>query len=133
MKKRPFFSIKRSYLPQISRLFTVRTLIWVVLGCLSGFLASILIWKPALPTSLFLKAERSFSEMRKDTHSLNQGYSQWKQLIGEKPEYRDGYIMLAWYARELGKTEEADGYIQKALALDPNYKIPEIMMVGMEP
>ena len=59
-------------------------------------------------------------------------YEEWKQVVEKRPDYRDGYIMLAWYAQELGKTEEAQASIQKVMALDPNYPIPEVFQAEGE-
>jgi len=65
----------------------------------------------------------------KEIAALTRSYDRWKQIVEQKPEYRDGYVMLAWYAQELGKPEDAKGYLQKAQGLDPNYSIPEVLLL----
>jgi len=65
----------------------------------------------------------------KEIVSLTRSYDQWKRIVAQKPEYRDGYVMLAWYATELGKADEAAIYLQKIQSLDPNYTIPEVLLM----
>lgn len=65
----------------------------------------------------------------KETVSLTRSYDQWKRIVEQKPEYRDGYVMLAWYAQELGKTDEAAVYLQKIQSLDPSYAVPEVLQM----
>ena len=64
-----------------------------------------------------------------DTSPLLASYDTWKQVVNSNPEYRDGYVMLAWYATQLGKKDEVLGYIQKIRTLDPNYSFPEVFNV----
>lgn len=47
----------------------------------------------------------------------------WQTLVMEKPDYRDGYIMLAALSYEQSLFSNATSYIQKAQQLDPNYEI----------
>lgn len=54
--------------------------------------------------------------------TLLQNYSHWKQVINEKPDYRDAYITLAVLAYNLRRYDEAISYIDQALTLDPNYQ-----------
>lgn len=66
---------------------------------------------------------------RDEAASLEQSLGQWKTIIKEHPDYRDGYLMLAWISKRLGKTEEERTYLHKALSLDPNYQIPEVLQM----
>lgn len=47
----------------------------------------------------------------------------WEQLIGNKPNYRDGYLQLAILSYQLNRPLTGKEYWQKAFELDPNYKI----------
>jgi tetratricopeptide (TPR) repeat protein len=49
-------------------------------------------------------------------------YDFWMKIVRDKPDYRDGYIMAATSAYDLGKTEEAKSLIHQALEFDPNYQ-----------
>jgi tetratricopeptide (TPR) repeat protein len=51
---------------------------------------------------------------------LEEQYSYWKEVIAQKPDYRDAFIISGLLAYELGKTDEATTLLEKALALDPN-------------
>jgi tetratricopeptide (TPR) repeat protein len=53
---------------------------------------------------------------------LQGDYAFWKLVADTKPDYRDGLIMAGLYAYQLDKIDEARGYFQKALDLDPNYQ-----------
>jgi tetratricopeptide (TPR) repeat protein len=44
----------------------------------------------------------------------------WQQLVQEKPDYRDGHIILAQLAYDLGEKEEAKTHLAIAQTLDPN-------------
>jgi len=46
----------------------------------------------------------------------------WEKIIDEKPNYRDGYLQLAYLYYKLYKNEKAKEYLQKAIKLDPNYE-----------
>jgi len=129
MSKIGFFTRKKHYLPRISRLFSVRPFFWIISGLIFGIVASFLLWNPPFFTNIFSRPSGFHFGMSKDNSTLLQSYDQWKQIIEEKPEYRDGYVMFAWYAQELGKTGEAKIALQKAQSLDPNYPIPEVLQM----
>ncbi len=46
----------------------------------------------------------------------------WQNVTVERPEYRDGYFMLAVLQYQIGKKQEAVATVQKALEIDPNFK-----------
>ena len=129
MKDTAFFQTKNRYLPQISRLFTVRPLFWIIFGLTCGAVASFLLWNPLFMRTKGLHPNSFKTASSKETVTLTRSYDEWKRIVEQKPEYRDGYVMLAWYAQELGKIEEAKGYLQKAQSLDPNYAIPEVLLM----
>jgi len=119
-----FFRTNKSYLPHFSRIFTERPLAFILPGLFCGILASLLLLKP------FIFANNPKTTLplipNKQRSTYVQSYETWKEIIAEKPEYRDGYVMLAYYAQEIGKTDEAKEYLQRVLSLDPNYQIPEV-------
>lgn len=53
--------------------------------------------------------------------ALQQRYFFWQSIADAKPDYRDAYITLASLAFKLGKRDEANRWITKALVLDPNH------------
>lgn len=55
-------------------------------------------------------------------NEFEQAYHWWKKTVETRPEYLDGYIMASYYARRLGKQEESQALLQKALIMDPNNK-----------
>ncbi len=61
------------------------------------------------------------SQWESQPQELTQAYEFWKSVIAQKPDYRDGYIMTAMNAYNLGKREEAKTLLQHAYAMDPNY------------
>jgi tetratricopeptide (TPR) repeat protein len=126
MEKTSFFSIKQSYLPQISRLFSVRPLFWVIGGLVFGILASIFVFHK---TPVFFDKRVLGVDQNKEHGNLEASYDYWKEVVRVRQDYRDGYIMLAWYSQQLGKTDELIEYTKKVKDMDPNYAIPEILQV----
>ena len=52
----------------------------------------------------------------------------WKKIVEERPDYRDGYIILALLSYKRKSFSEAMAYKSKALALDPNYPLPKELL-----
>lgn len=46
----------------------------------------------------------------------------WQKIIAEKPNYRDGYLQLAFLYYQIYQNDKAKAYLQKALVIDPNYE-----------
>lgn len=46
----------------------------------------------------------------------------WERIIEEKPNYRDGYLQLAYLHYKLYENEKAKECLEKAIELDPNYE-----------
>ena len=44
----------------------------------------------------------------------------WKQIVSNRPDYRDAYIQLASITYHSGNLTQAHDYLQKAQTLDPN-------------
>ncbi len=59
-------------------------------------------------------------EWQQEPQRLKENYAYWKNVVQERPDYRDAYIMAGTLAYELGDTTEALNYLGKARALDPN-------------
>ena len=57
--------------------------------------------------------------------TVNREESFWKKIVEERPDYRDGYIILALLSYKRKSPSEALMYKNKALALDPNYPLPK--------
>jgi len=129
MGKTTFFRIKRPYLPQIPRLFTAGPFFWITFGLTCGAVASFLLLNPLFMGTKALHPNSFKIASSKETVTLTRSYDGWKRIVEQKPEYRDGYVMLAWYAQELGKTDEAAVYLQKIQSLDPSYTIPEVLLM----
>lgn len=47
----------------------------------------------------------------------------WEEIVAEKPDYRDGYLQLAYLHFRLYQNDQARQYLAKALALDPNFPL----------
>lgn len=45
----------------------------------------------------------------------------WEAVTKERPEYRDGYFMLALLEYRMGRKKEASQNVSKALKIDPNF------------
>jgi tetratricopeptide (TPR) repeat protein len=126
MKDTAFFQTKNRYLPQISRLFSVRPFFWVIGGLVFGVLASIFVFHK---TPVFFDKRVLSVDQNKEHGNLEASYDYWKEVVRVRQDYRDGYIMLAWYSQQLGKTDELIEYTKKVKDMDPNYSIPEVLLM----
>jgi tetratricopeptide (TPR) repeat protein len=45
----------------------------------------------------------------------------WEQIVNQKPNYRDGWLQLAYLNYKIYEDEKAKEYLTKALDLDPNF------------
>ncbi len=61
------------------------------------------------------KREANPEEIKKSIQS-------WKEIITEKPDYRDGYLQLALLHYKLYEDKKAEEYLQEALTIDPNFE-----------
>jgi len=128
MKKSAFFTSQKSQLlPHISRLLSARSVFWIIFGLILSIFVLVM-WQ-VQPQRIVDTASRASKQLifNEKTVRFRASYEEWKQVVETRPDYRDGYIMLAWYARTLGEQKEADEYIKKVLTLDPSYKIPEVL------
>ncbi len=62
-----------------------------------------------------------------DPKDIKRLIAAWEKVIEEKPDYRDGYLQLAYLHYKLYETEEAKEYLEKAIELDPNYELTREM------
>jgi hypothetical protein len=73
-----------------------------------------------------LGADTSPEQLLNEWESLPQknlnNYMYWKNLSEQMPGYRDALIQTGMYARELGKMDEFQRYIEKAHDLDPIFQ-----------
>lgn len=58
-----------------------------------------------------------------DPQDLKRLISSWEKIIAVKPDYRDGYLQLAFLNYKLSQTEKALFYLNKALEIDPNFEV----------
>jgi len=58
-------------------------------------------------------------------------YDYWKGIVKDKPDYRDGYIMLAFQTLSLQKYDEARVYIERALFIDPTNETAQKLKTTM--
>ncbi len=54
---------------------------------------------------------------------LQELIKKWGEIVAEKPDYRDGYLQLAFLHYKLFENEKAKEYLAKALAIDPNLEV----------
>ena len=56
-----------------------------------------------------------------DPQELRKFVSAWENFVKQKPDYRDGYLKLAFFYHQLKDKQKASENLKKAKALDPNY------------
>ena len=58
-----------------------------------------------------------------DSEDIKRLIAAWEEIIAEKPNYRDGYLQLAYLHYKLYEDNKAKEYLEKAIELDPNYEL----------
>ncbi|MBI5613314.1 hypothetical protein HY947_00130 [Candidatus Gottesmanbacteria bacterium] len=71
------------------------------------------------------KLEDTLRAFHPESQKINSEESFWKKIIEERPDYRDGYVILALLSYKKKSTDMAAFYKNKALSLDPNYPLPK--------
>lgn len=72
-----------------------------------------------------LDLEDTLRAFRPKPEETNTEISFWKKIIEDRPDYRDGYAVLAILSYRKKSFLEAAMYKDKALSLDPNYIFPK--------
>ncbi|MBU3956928.1 hypothetical protein KKI19_01420 [Patescibacteria group bacterium] len=58
-----------------------------------------------------------------DPEDIKKLITAWEKIVSEKPNYRDGYLQLAYLHYKLYENEKAQECLEKAIELDPNYEL----------
>lgn len=102
--------------PRISRIITEKkvTLIW--------FLSSILLVPIGFATANTFSAYKQREAVYAQREKLQKDVVFWEEVVQKHSGYRDGYFTLALLEYRLGDKEKAKSYLDKSLALDPNFE-----------
>lgn len=57
-----------------------------------------------------------------DPEDIRRLISAWEKIVAEKPNYRDGYLQLAFLYYKIQEDTKAKENLTKALKLDPNFE-----------
>jgi len=118
--------ITRLYSPRIPRTIPVAVTFawprllneWTVVGVVSGILLVLIV-------SLSLQVRDQAGELEKlraMKSSITKEIGYWRKVVKEYADYRDGYFRLALLYYQLGERNRASEYVEKSLALDPNFE-----------
>ncbi|MBP9719474.1 MAG: tetratricopeptide repeat protein [Candidatus Levybacteria bacterium] len=110
-------SISRSITESI--LASLRSEKWVLLASVSGVFFLCLMLYAIVQLSHSLRVQK---QVMQEKAKVMRDMSFWQNVTVERPEYRDGYFMLAVLQYQIGKKQEAVATVQKALEIDPNFK-----------
>jgi tetratricopeptide (TPR) repeat protein len=91
----------------------------VLLASLSGVFFFCLLLYMIVQLSHTIQMQQQLVTQRE---KLQHDISFWQQVTKDRPEYRDGYFMLAVLQYRMGKTIAAKKNVAKALEIDPNFK-----------
>lgn len=72
-------------------------------------------------SSLKKKIGEVEEEIRKPSE-IRKEILEWEKIVSEKPDYRDGFLRLALLYYRIFAKEKARENLNKALAVDPNFK-----------
>lgn len=62
----------------------------------------------------------TLAKWEQEEKKIDEQYTFWKSVASAHPDYRDAYVTLTILSYQLGKLEEARGWIAKAQTIDPN-------------
>lgn len=96
-------------------------LLWIALG--AGIYISPI--KKKLSDVLGVSVEKKTTHTLDKSPILKKQITQWEAIIATRPDYRDGYYMLATLEYQLGNIVESKKYLDEVIKIDPNY--PKIM------
>lgn len=91
---------------------------WTVVGLASGILM-------VLIASLSLQVRDQVKELgrlRSMQSAITSEITHWQRVVSDHADYRDGYFRLALLHYQLGDIAHASEYVEKSLALDPNFE-----------
>lgn len=63
---------------------------------------------------------KTLAKWEQEEKKIDEQYTFWKSVTSTHPDYRDAYVTLTLLSYQLGKIEEARGWIAKAQTIDPN-------------
>lgn len=109
----------RLFFPQILRKITAIHL-WRWLVAL--FIASILILQLVNMAQILYDNYREARLKQAQERLIETEIQKWKRVVAVRPDYRDGYFELAILTYRLGRLDKTRLYLEKVLALDPNYE-----------
>lgn len=113
------------YSPRISRTIPVSVALpwskllneWVVVGFVSGILLLLVV-------NLGVQIRGQLGEMAKRQTmqaAIATEITHWQKMTQRYGQFRDGYFRLALLQYQLGNEQLAGVYVEKALAVDPNF------------
>jgi hypothetical protein len=117
--------IVQYYSPSISRTIPVPWVIawpkvlneWVVVGFVSGILLFL-----TINISMEIQGQVQELARRQAMQSaIVSEITHWQKVTQKYSDYRDGYFQLALLQYQLGNEQLANRYVEKSLAVDPNF------------
>ncbi len=116
---------KKKLFPSISRTITeavfsyIKAEKYLLIASFFGVFFFCLMLSATIQLSASLKKQKQvMAQKEKVAHDL----AFWQQVTKERPDYRDGYFMLAVLEYRVGKKQQATQHVAKALEIDPNFK-----------
>ena len=73
-----------------------------------------------ITAGVLLILAKSYEESVIKSREIAKQYYYWKEITVKHPNFPDGFLQAARYAKLLGENEEALGLVEKAIMIDPN-------------
>jgi hypothetical protein len=102
--------------PRISRIINEKDLIVISISSLLVVIAIVVVGISLDKNYESYKSEKA----QKNMLILQMDY--WVSTLARYPDYRDGYFQLAQIEYRLGDNNTSQYYLDKSLAIDPNFK-----------
>jgi tetratricopeptide (TPR) repeat protein len=72
--------------------------------------------------ALLIKNINDYKTFKSERDLVYKEIEYWKNVISQKPDYRDAYLKLAILEYKLGDKNESKLYLEKSLILDSNFE-----------
>lgn len=76
------------------------------------------------------RSDQHLLMVKKERQTLQTDLTRWQSQEQQHASYRDGYVYMAVLAYRLGSTQQEILFLNRALAIDPNYE-PALRLRGL--
>ncbi len=128
------FSLRRVEFPSFSRLITESVASVRATGSFAYVIVLSLVLCLAIGIVLkdIRKNQELLNALQAEKENLLKERVYWEKTVTRYKDYRDGYYQLALLEYQLGNTDAARSYVDKALSIDPQFYQAKYLLQTIE-